>query len=176
MFHLATCTLGIIAIAFVISIVAFVLLLLSVNLFKANAYHTTLSICIAVCVALVLWLFNSVFVGLVKSKNLLEDYQHSSEYKLIQKGESLLSSVSPELFELVNSIYGEEYSTQQIEYQKQQINRYLWIDGCLCIIVFFMGVWATCATTQRKNRGIHPSHPYRREKTYISKHSHRADS
>lgn len=173
MFHLATCTFGIIAIAFVISIVACVMLLLSVNLFKTNASHTPLSICVAVCVALVLWLFNSAFVGLIKSKNLLEDYQHSSECKLIQKGESLLSSVSPELFELVDSIYGEECSTQQIEYKKQQINKYLWIDGCLCVIVFLIGVWATCATTQRKNRGIQSSHAYRRER--ISKHSHRAD-
>ncbi|MBQ0088075.1 MAG: hypothetical protein KBT27_01935 [Prevotellaceae bacterium] len=151
MFHLATFTFGIIAIAFVISIVAFVLLLLFVNLFKTNASHTPLSICIAVCIVLVLLVFNSVFMGLVRSKNLLEAYQHSSEYKLIQKGESLLSSVSPELFELVDSIYGEECSTQQIEYQKQQINKYLWIDGCLCVIVFLIGVWATMSLCKKRH-------------------------
>ena len=95
------------------------------------------------------------FVGLCEAKGALEDAQNSSEYQLLQKGEDLLEQYSPEIASIVSEYFSTDASSYVILRQIKQINKYLWLDGILTLVLIALGAGGALLTGEktRSRRG-----------------------
>lgn len=139
MFELTTFTVGGVLLGFVITLIAAIILLLCVSLLFGKR-HTPISYAITILFTLVLLVLNITFIGLVNSKQKLEDYQNTYEYKLVQKGSDILGQISPNVAGFVSELLFTEEATINVDYQLSCITKYLWINGILCIVLFGCGV------------------------------------
>lgn len=145
MFELATFAVGSVLLGILVTLIAAIAMLLCVP-FLFGKQHTPMSYVVTVLFALILLVLNITFAGLVNSKEKLIEYQHSYEYNLMQKGTSMLEQISPELSDFANALLGTDENGETIEYQISRINKYLWIDGALCIVLFVIGIGVVSAT------------------------------
>lgn len=152
MFELATFAIGSVLLGIVVTLIAAIVLLLCVP-FLFGKQHSPISYATTVLFTLVLLVLNITFAGLVNSKQKLIDYQNSYEYKLVQRGSDMLEQISPDVAGLVTELFSTEGTTADIEYQINRINKYLWIDGILCVILFVLGITLVnvAAGSQRYN-------------------------
>lgn len=151
MIDLISFSVGVILLAIVIALVAFAVMVFAVPL-VGNRSLAPLSYLAALIFTIILAVFNSFFIGLIETKNQLERFEHSPEYRLMQRGQDLLGEYSEDLADIVGLFIGEDVSVETIAYQKSQINKYLWINGLLCVVVFVIGVFAVKSTAQRKRK------------------------
>lgn len=142
MFEIALFSVGSVLLGIVISIVAAIIMLLSVNI-VSDKRHTPLSYITVMLFTLLLLVFNVLFIGLLNAKDKIIEYQNSTEYRLIQNGVGFLDQISPELSEVANALIGDDVMKDALEEKISQINEYLWIDGAICIVVFVLGVVLT---------------------------------
>lgn len=145
MFDLASFSFGSIAIGVVISLVAFMGCIVIIRLCAGNRTFTPVSYLVLAATILILLVLNVVFCGLVRSKHLLDNYQQTSEYQLLQRGGDALNAISPDLYDIATIFIGEEHFAEAIETQKSRINQYLWADGIVCVLIFMIGVCITCS-------------------------------
>ena len=148
MFELATFAIGSVLLGILVTLIAAIAMLLCVP-FLFGKRHTPLSYAVTVLFALVLLVLNVTFAGLTNSKEKLIDYQHSYEYNLLQKGTSMLEQISPELSDFATALLGTDENGETIECQISRINKYLWIDGILCVVLFFIGVGVANVVAQQ---------------------------
>ena len=142
MFNLVSFTTGSVLVGVVVTLLFAIIMAVCVPLLFGKQ-HTSLSYVAIVLFALVLLVLNIFFVGLASSKIELENYRDSYEYRLLQKGTDLLDQVSPELADFVSVVLGSDDSDGAINNVIEEINKYLWINGILCVVVFVIGVITT---------------------------------
>ena len=145
MIDLISFSVGVILLAIVIALVAFAVMVLAVPLI-GNRSLAPLSYLTALIFTIILAVFNSFYIGLTETKNQLERFEHSPEYRIAQRGQELLGENNEDLADMVGLFIGEDVSAETIAYQKSQINKYLWINGLLCVVVFVIGVGVVIAT------------------------------
>lgn len=148
MFELATFAIGSVLLGILVTLIAAIAMLLCVPFFFGKR-HIPLSYVVTALFTLVLLVLNITFAGLVNSKEKLIEYQQSYEYNLLQKGTSMLEQISPELSDFASALLGTDEKGESIEYQISRINKYLWIDGVLCIVLFITGVGVTNVVAQQ---------------------------
>lgn len=151
MIDLISFSVGVILLAIVIALAAFAVMVFAVPLI-GNRSLSPLSYLAALIFTIILAVFNSFFIGLIETKKQLERFEHSPEYRLAQRGQELLGEYNEDLADIVGLFIGEDVSAETIAYQKSQINKYLWINGLLCVVVFVIGVIVVASTAQRKGK------------------------
>lgn len=149
MFELATYSVGSVLLGILVTLIAATIMLLCVP-FLFGRQHTLHSYVTIFLFTTILLVLNINFAGLIHSKEQLEDYQHNYEYNLLQKGTSILDKVSPDLSDFVSALLGGDESAEYIEYQINRINKYLWIDGILCVVIFIIGLGVVYAVAENK--------------------------
>lgn len=154
MIDLISFSVGVILLAIVIALVAFVVMIFVVPL-VGNRSLSPLSYLAALIFTIILAVFNSFFIGLIETKNQLERFEHSPEFRLVQRGQELLGEYNEDLADIVGLFIGEDVSAETIAYQKSQINKYLWINGILCVVVFVIGVVVVNAISDKKKKNRH---------------------
>lgn len=138
MFELATFAIGGVLLGIVVTLIAAIVLCCVPFLFGKQ--HIPISYATIVLFTFVLLVLNITFAGLVNSKQKLIDYQNSYEYKLVQRGSDMFEHISPDVAGLVTELFSTEGTTADIGYQINSINKYLWIDGILCVILFVFAI------------------------------------
>lgn len=130
-------------------------LLMYMSVLLANKQHTPLSLCVVALFSIIVFVMGVCFVGLCEAKGALEDAQNSSEYQLLQKGEDLLEQYSPELASIVSEYFSTDASSYVILGQIKQINKYLWLDGILTLVLIALGAGGALLTGEktRSRRG-----------------------
>jgi len=175
MFKYLSFTFGSFFIGLIVSLIALIVLIASINLWNSKRKHTPISYCVAALFAVILLVLNVTFCGLVKAKNQLDELQQSTEYRILNNGVDLINSYNTEWGAIASALIGGETSKEVIEQKKIEISKYLWIDGALCVVLFIMGMWATYATTEKNIRISHSSRSHRGDGERIARHSHRSD-
>lgn len=125
MFELAKYTVGSVIVGITISVIAIAVLFFVLKVIGRRKSHTPFSIGAAVLFSTLLIVFNIVFCGLVRAKN------DATEY--VQQGK---------IFELrgVDSSFSISFDENS---EVKKINKYLWLDGFLCLGIFMAGILAS---------------------------------
>lgn len=139
MFTLISFSIGVVLLAIVVALVAFAVMIFAVPLIWKRPL-SPFSYFAALVFAIILAVSNSFFIGLMETKSQLECFEHSPEFRLVQRGQELLGEYSGDLVDVIELFIGEDVSAETISYKKSQINKYLWINGILCIVVFVIGM------------------------------------
>lgn len=154
MSELMTFSAGSILIGVLITLIAACVLIMSVPLLF-NRTHTPLSYGIVILFSLILLGCNCAFVGLVRTKEAIKEFQHSQERSLMSKGADLLSAgtewleenVSPELAAFASALLDPTDNIDDTLNRKiAQINRYMWTIGISTVLLFFLGIGAAYLT------------------------------
>lgn len=125
-------------------------LLMYMSVLIANKEHTPLSMCVVALFTIIVFVMGVCFVGLCEAKGALKDMQNSSEFQLLQKGEDILEQYSPEIASIVSEYFSTEASSYVILRQMKQINRYLWLDGILTLVLIALGAGGALLTAEKK--------------------------
>lgn len=164
MFHFLNFDFSSILIGLLVALVGGLLMYMSVLI--ANKEHTPLSMCVVALFTIIVFVMGVCFVGLCEAKGALKDVQNSSEFQLLQKGEDILEQYSPEIASIVSEYFSTDASSYVILRQMKQINRYLWLDGILALVLIALGAGGALLTAEKKR--------YRRGSTRSSSSRHRS--
>ena len=148
MFHFLTFDFSSILVGLLVALVGGLLIYMSVLI--ANKEHTPLSLCVVVLFSIIEFVMGVCFVGLCETKSALEDVQQSSEYQMLQKSEELLEQYSPKLASIVSDFFSTDTNSYYILRQIKQINKYLWIDGILTLVLICLGAGGALLTADKK--------------------------
>lgn len=180
MFKLASFSFGCIAIAVLITVVMALLLIIVPQAIKSNSRLSTMSYLIVALFAALLLISNIVFAGLVKTKNLLDNFEQTAEYRTMQYASDAMSTYLPELHSLLDEVLGSDYTVLQLQREKEAVKQFLWIDGTIAFVLLLLGIALTTVTMEGAyargavRRSARGGEAYvRREHTRTSRGSHR---
>lgn len=171
MFQYLVFNLESVLVGLIVSIIVTILLFLCVQIW--NKKHTPISIGILLLLSVVYFVLSASVVGMTRTKQELRDYQQTTEYKLVQKGTEMLSAFSPDLYEMISPIIGNDLTGEYIEQECEKITKYQWLTIILGILLLFLGGFAmniTSEKAQRTSRGSYRQHRSDGERSARSRH------
>ena len=148
MFKLISCSFGVVAVAVLATAVLVLLMTILPQAMKSNKRLSSMSFLMLALFGVLLLSANVIFGGLVKTKNLLEDVEQSSEYRVMQYADDALSTYAPNLHIILEDVLGEDYTTLQLQRKKESVNKYLWIDGIVVVVFLVLGLLLVIATME----------------------------
>lgn len=182
MFKLASFSFGCVAAALLVTIVLLLLLVILPQAIKSNKRLSAMSYLLVALFAVLLLISNVIFAGLVKTKNVLEDFEQTAEYRTMQYASEALSTYLPELHNVLDQVLGADYTAVQLQREKDAIKKYLWIDGVVAGILWLLGIalvtvsmeGASMRGSTRRATSVRREESYsRREHTRTSRGGHR---
>jgi hypothetical protein len=182
MFKLASFSFGCVAIALLVTVVLVLLLIILPQAIKSNKRLSPMSYLIVALFAVSLFITNIIFAGLVKTKNLLDSFEQTAEYRTMQYASEALNEYLPEVHGLLEGILGSDYTAVQLQREQEMIKQYLWIDGAVVGVLFLLGMMLVTVAMEgggsmrgvtRRTTSRGGDSYVRREHTRTSRGSHR---
>lgn len=140
MVNLVSFSFGIVVIAFVVTCVMILFLVILPQMRKTGRSFSSMSYFIIALFGGLLLLCNIIFGGLLKTKSELDEIEHSLEFRGIQYVDELLSVYAPDAHSILANVLYSDNIVEQIEQKKIAIKKYLWIDGVFELVLFLLGL------------------------------------
>lgn len=148
MFKLLSCSFGAVAVAILVTVVLILLMAILPQMLQKNQRFSSVSYLLLALFGVLVLSADIIFAGLVKTRNTIEDFQYSVEYRTMQYAEEALSTYAPNLHGMLEDVLGEDYTDLQLQRQIEAINKYLWIDGIVAAVLFVLGILFVALTME----------------------------